>query len=331
MLINLSQFAGRGWHGLIPPQYLLSHKKFKKIALEPPNTNPGSWTGAGKALLDYETHTFWITARPRQATPIRGFAVDIYKSPNGEDFELALRLTREEIVSLTGRKINSIEGQQLLKDPTTNKYHLYLALDAPPGEGWDTHLLIADQPTGPWADHGIALARDKEFDSNEARDAIIDIVDGKYFCLYKANNGEIVRTALATSSDGKTWTKHGVFKIDGAEQPPYVMHCGKIMSGTLGPVFMGLKDTAVVHGASVSNTFVAYTIDYRNMNLETLFQAKWVPQSPYERQDYPIHSYMDMLADPYQNRILMYIEAIDPSDIGLNKEIDRVLLYEVPL
>jgi hypothetical protein len=38
-----------------------------------------------------------------------------------------------------------------------------------------------------------------------------------------------------------------------------------------------------------------------------------------------------VVPDPLRDRILIYVEAIDPSGIGLNKEIDRLILYEVPL
>jgi hypothetical protein len=40
------------WHGFFPPQAILRNKKFKKIILNPPNFNPGSWCGAGKFWID---------------------------------------------------------------------------------------------------------------------------------------------------------------------------------------------------------------------------------------------------------------------------------------
>jgi len=104
-----------------------------------------------------------------------------------------------------------------------------------------------------------------------------------------------------------------------------------MFAGSLGPVFIGLENKVRVKGAAVTDIFVAYTLDHRNLNLERLFAARWEPLSPYERKDYPIHSYMDMVYDPFKDRILIYVEAIDPQDIGLNQEVDRVLLYEVPL
>jgi len=330
MLVNLKKFLGYNWHGLLPPQYILSKRIFRKVVFDPPDFNPGSWRGAGKALVDLENKTFWLTTRPRKAHPVRGYAVEIYESRDGENYSLVTSLNKETVGSMADITIQSIEGQQILKDPSTGKYHLYLAVDTSP-PGWDTLLLTAEDPRGPWEAHGIALKRGTEYDSREARDATIDIIDGKYFALYKANDGKRVRMALATSGDGINWEKHGLLRLNGLEQPSYLLLCGKMFAGSLGPVFMGLENRVVVKGAAVTDTFVAYTLNHRKLNLERIFAARWEPMSPYERKDFPIHSYMDMVYDPFRDRILIYVEAIDPQDVGLNQEVDRVLLYEVPL
>ncbi|MCD6368643.1 MAG: hypothetical protein J7L38_02460 [Thermoproteales archaeon] len=328
------RFWGYNWYGIIPPQYILANKRFLKVVLEPPDLNPGSWRGAGKVLVDYENHEFWLTTRPRKAYPVRGYALEIYRSSNGEDFHLAAIITREELSEETGVKVKSIEGQQLLKDPSTDKYHLYVSVDNEgfhDKPGWDTILLKSDDPRGPWEYHGVVLSRGDEYDTLEARDATIDIIDGMYLALYKANNGSRVNMALAISTDGVTFHKLGVMKLDGGEQPKYMLLCGKIFSGSFGPTFVGFDNRVVIRNAAVTDTFSAYILDLKNLNLVQLFTGKWVPQSPFERKDYPAHSYVDIVYDPFKNRLLLYVEAIDPSDIGLNNEIDRVLLYEVPL
>lgn len=330
MSMGMKRFMGYNWYGFLPPQFVLSKRRFKKVVLEPPDFNPGSWRGAGKALFDFEDGLFWLTTRPRKATPIRGYAFEIYKSKDGENYSLVISMDKEAVGSLAGITINSIEGQQLLRDPLTGEYHLYLAVDTPP-LGWDTLLLKAEDPKGFWRACGTVIKRGTDYDTKEARDATIDIIDGRYFALYKANDGNRVRMALATSSDGVNWIKHGLLKLNGREQPSYLLLCGKIFAGSLGPVFVGLETRKVIKGAAVTGTFVAYTIDYRNLNLEKIFSARWEPLSPYERKDFPIHSYMDLVYDRIRNRLLLYVEAIDPRDIGLDQEIDRVLLYEVPL
>ena len=320
---------GYGWHGMIPPQFLLANRRFRGVVLDPPNFNPGSWRGAGNVLIDYDTQEFWLTTRPRNATN-RGYAFEVYRSHDGEDFKLVASLDKGTVGSMADLPMKSIEGQQLLRDPSTGRYHLYLAVDI--GPGWDTLLLTADDPAGPWSAHGIVIRRGKGYDSREARDAVIDIVDGRYFALYKANDGTKVGVGFATSNDGLNWSKHGVFKLD--EELPYILLCGNICTGSMGPVFVGFKTTTRVKGAAVTNTFAAYMIDYRNMKLEPLFSGLWTPLSPYERKDYPVHSYIDTVYDPFKGRVLIYVEAIDPvhsKEVGLNLEVNRLILYEVPL
>jgi len=54
------------WQGFVPPQYIFAHRRFKCVALDPPDFNPGSWIGAGKLLFDHENKKFLLTARPRK-------------------------------------------------------------------------------------------------------------------------------------------------------------------------------------------------------------------------------------------------------------------------
>ena len=118
------------WQGFPPPQYVYSHLEFKGVALEPPNHEPGSWNGGGKALLDHEERIFYLTGRPRKMEGnARGFAVEIHRSSDGVEFDLVKRLPIEEVIELSGVRTDSIEGTQLLKAPLTGKWHLYVSLD----------------------------------------------------------------------------------------------------------------------------------------------------------------------------------------------------------
>jgi len=331
------------WRGLCPPQLIFSKRKFKKVLLNPPNFNPGSWCGAGKIWIDLENEEYWLTSRPRIAPPKRGYAVEIYRSKDGENFSLVSWITKEELSDIIGRQVHSIEGQQLLRDPLTGKYYLYLSIDVAQeniaGEAervfeskWETYLLSSDDPAGPWVGEGFALRADQDYDSGESRDCTIDIINGLYFCLYKARSAgsNIVHTALAISSDGKKWKKLGVLKVNGESQPDFFMLFGSILAGSIGPIFIGTKTTNVVKGAALTKYFAAYVIDYRNLNLEELFVAKWDPRSRYEHQEYPIHTYCSITFDPLKKRWLTVIEAVDPvcsKEPGLNLEVDRLLLY----
>ncbi|RLG80981.1 MAG: hypothetical protein DRO40_10380, partial [Thermoprotei archaeon] len=63
------------WHGFFPPQTIFRRKRFKKIALNPPSFEPGSWCGAGKLWIDEENEEYWLTSRPRMGAKKRGYAV----------------------------------------------------------------------------------------------------------------------------------------------------------------------------------------------------------------------------------------------------------------
>ncbi len=331
------------WYGLYPPQAIFAKRRFKKILLDPPCFDPGSWCGAGKLWIDADDEEYWLTSRPRMGAEKRGYAVEIYRSRDGENYSLVTWITKEELSEMVGRTVQSIENQQLLRDPLTGKYHLYLSIDVAErnvaGDAgrifeskWETFLLIADDPAGPWEPWGFALKGSEDYDSGEARDCTIDIIDGRYFCLYKARAGgtNVVHTALAVSSDGKNWTKLGVLTIDGKQQPDYFLLNGSIHAGSTGPVFIGTETLGVVKGAALTKYFVAYVVDYRNLNLERIFLAEWKPGSRYEHPQYPIHTYCNVVYDPLNDRWLIWVEAVDPTcskEPGLNLEVDRVLLY----
>ncbi|MEM3040917.1 MAG: hypothetical protein QXG97_02670 [Nitrososphaerota archaeon] len=338
MLIEANnRMFGHGWRGAIPPQYIFAKRRFRGIALNPPRFEPGSWIGAGKVIVDYDAEEFWMTARPRNIEQ-RGYAVEFYRSPNGEDFKLMSTLEKDDAAAMANVKIDSIEGTQILRDPLTEKYYLYVSADVGQRQ-WETLLFMADDPQGPWTFHSVTLKRDKDYDASEARDASISIIDGNYVALYKANpSADDVRAmnlnvAFATSSDGIRWTKHGVLKIAGKPTPPYIFLSGSIFASASGPLFMGFENLDKIHGAHVTRKFASYVIDQRDMELIPVFESIWTPLSPYERKDWPAHGYMDLAYDPFKNRVLMYIEAIDPNygEVGLNLEVDRLLVYETRL
>jgi len=330
-------------YGLYPPQAIFANRRFRKILLDPPCFDAGSWCGAGKLWIDKDDEEYWLTSRPRVGSEKRGYAVEIYRSRDGENYSLVAWLTKEEVSELVGRAVQSIENQQLLRDPLTGKYHLYLSLDTSErnvagdekriyDSKWETFLLSAEDPAGPWQPWGFVLRGDKDYDTSEARDCTIDIIDGRYFCLYKARKmgTSAVHTALAVSGDGKDWVKLGVPTIDGKPQPDYFLLSGSIHSGAVGPIFIGTETLEVINGAALTKHFVSYAIDYRNLNLERMFIAEWKASSRYEHLEYPIHTYCNVVHDPLSDRWLTWIEAVDPvfsKEPGLNTEVDRVLLY----
>ena len=331
------------WYGACPPQLIFARRRFRKVLLDPPSFEPGSWHGAGKLLLDPETGEYWLTGRPRMGPVKRGYGFEIYRSTDGENYSLVFSMGKEELSDYVGMTVQSIEGTQILRDPSTGRYMLYLSVDVA-GENiagrsnkvyesrWQTYLMTADDPAGPWRAEGFALECDMDYDSGEARDATIDIVDGRYFALYKARRaGEgKVNMALAMSGDGRNWVKLGVLKVDGNKQPEYFLLSGSIVAGCTGPVFIGTETLHVVKGAALTKHVSSYVIDYRRLNLETVFRAEWKPGSMYEHPEFPIHTYMSLTYSPDDGRWLMTVEAVDPQhskEPGLNTEVDRLLLY----
>jgi len=350
------------WQGLPPPQYIYANMHFKCVALEPPNFEPGSWIGAGKAVIDYENEEFILTARPRKAEGgVRGYAANVYRSKDGERFELVSSISKEEVVEKSGLMIHSIEGTQLLKDPLTGKWHFYLSVDTGPefvwgGVFWETLLMVAEDLKGPWESKGLVIRHDQSYDSCQSRDSSIDIVDGRWICLYRGHDYKRnYRMVLATSADGVKWKKHGPLRVDGKELNRFRMS-GTTFAGASGPIFMGVSErnpieAAVSGEAETSNVehvfydewkvphgmrkndFVAYRIDYGNVNLETIFRAPWEARSRYEHKEYPLLGYSSLVYDPFRNRVMLYLEAIglESKKMGLNETIERVLAYECPL
>ncbi|MBD3352978.1 MAG: hypothetical protein GF364_15960 [Candidatus Lokiarchaeota archaeon] len=342
------------WQGFIPPQYIYRNRQFKGIAVNPPDFNPGSWCGAGKAIYDDELEAFLITSRPRSAEgDKRGFAAEIYRSKDGvSDFKLVKSISKKDVTDLSGIEIHSIEGTQLLRDPLTNRWYFYISIDIGKdfvwgGLHWETLLLSADELEGPWKSEGVVLKNGDSYDAHQARDGTIDIIDGKWYCLYKAkdkNNDR--RPAFAVSKDGIKWKKLGKLTIDGKEELAFLS--GKLFPGATGLIFIGTEmieqidpkvahveadKHAVRHGSSMVN-FCAYHVDLHNLNLDSIMRIPWEPLSPYEHKDHPLLGYSTSLYDPNANRILLYVEILDgehTKKVGLNETVERVLVYQTNL
>lgn len=343
-----------GWQGFPPPAALFRSRRFLGVALDPPDYNPGSWIGAGKAWFDPGDELFYLTARPRTAADdVRGYAARIFTSKNGVDFGIAGDLTIETVNTLADTRVHSIEGTQLLRDPATGRWYFYLSVDTGDsfvwgGVQWETMIFSAHQLEGPWSYEGFALRNGTDIDAHQARDATIDIVDGRWLCLYKAKDANRdERPALAVSRDGLSWEKRGKVSIDGADAVCFLN--GSMFATASGPMFLGVKTrlddsrerkTEVVyadehgigHGGGPRPMFAAYRFDESTMNLETVFEAPWFGMSDYEHAEHPLLGYSSMAYDAANNRFLCYLEALDPElteAIGINSTVERVVVYEM--
>ena len=331
------------WQGSPPPQYIFKNLRFIGVALEPPDWKPGSWCGAGKAVIDYENEEYLLTSRPRKMEDgARGYAAEIYRSKDGVKFSLVSKITKEEVTEKSGIKVWSIEGTQLLKDPLTGNWHFYLSVDTGPeyvvgGVFWDTMLFVSDDLKGPWKYKGFAIRRGhgRVFDSVQARNATIDIIDGLWMAIYRATDLDWrYRMGLAVSSDGIYWEKKGPFTVDGTAEHTHFATMGSIFPGSLGPVLIGL--TWRNQQGRIVVDFTAYRVDDLNMNLQTIFRAPWTARSKYEDKERPTYGhYCTLVHDRLRNRILFYLSAVDPrpetKKEGWTEVCVRELVYECPL
>ena len=342
------------WKGFMPPQYFYSSRRFVGVALEPPEYEPGSWTGAGKVLYLPDTEEFLLTTRPRTARDdARGYAAEIHRSRDGVEYSLLSSVTKETAAEAAQMQIHSIEGTQLLKDPATGDYHFYLSVDtgdsfAWGGVKWETLLLTGKSLMGPWVSKGLVLRNDRPFDVQQARDSSIEIIDGRWICIYKARDGNrFERPALALSRDGIEWEKRGPLTVDGEDRVGFIN--GTMFPTASGIMMLGLetrlddsreKKAGVVyadeygigHGGGPPARFVAYLLREERGDLETVFSTEWQPSSPYEHREHPLLGYSTTVFDPKRQRYLMYVEAIDPElspAVGINSTVERLLVYEI--
>ena len=344
--------VSESWYGFPPVQYIYANRRFKGVVVDPPDFQPGSWTGAGKVVYDSERDEWLLTARPRSAGEgVRGYAAEVYRSEDGEVFELLISLSKERVSEISEMDIYSIEGTQLLRSPLSGQWHLYVSVDTGSefiwgGLYWQTLLLTASKLEGPWSSEGIVIENGGTYDTYQARDATIDIVDGQWLCLYKAMDGnKTKRPALAISGDGIHWRKEGVLTVEGDDYHGFFS--GTIFAGSGGPLFVGLEtpqeedlsvrddvyedEVQIPHGGGSVSSFAAYRLDRRNRNLELVFRTPWEPGTKYEHKEHPLLGYSSLAYDPKENRVLMYLEAIDgelTERMGLNGTVERVLVYE---
>jgi hypothetical protein len=78
---------------------------------------------------------------------------------------------------------------------------------------------------------------------------------------------------------------------------------------------------------------VAYDLDREKLDLKTVFDETWVPLSPYEHRSHPLLGYSSLVPDPMGNRMLIFLESIDPTlsrAIGINETVERLIIYQTP-
>lgn len=175
------------------------------VAIEPPGTEPGTWSGAPSAVRDGDD----IILAYRLRRPIgqgRGYAVAIARSADGVHFETIQVITREEMDT------ESLERPALVQTPA-GTWRLYLSCATWGTQHWRVELLEAKSPDAFDArQRTVVLPGDAV---TAVKDPVIINRDDAWHLwasvhpLDDRDSTDRMTTDYATSADGIDWTWHG--------------------------------------------------------------------------------------------------------------------------
>lgn len=175
------------------------------VAVEPPGTGPGYWSGAPCAVAaDGEVFLAYRLRRPIGRG--RGYAVAVARSADGERFETLLTIGKGEVAT------ESLERPALIRTPA-GRWRLYLSCATIGTKHWRVEMIEAAHPG--------------EFDSRRremvlpgdaktgVKDPVIRHHDGRWHLWASCHpladplQADQMTTEYATSTDGLAWTWHG--------------------------------------------------------------------------------------------------------------------------
>jgi hypothetical protein len=175
------------------------------VAIEPPGTEPGTWSGAPSAVRDGDE----IILAYRLRRPIgqgRGYAVAIARSADGVHFETIQVITREEMDT------ESLERPALVQTPA-GTWRLYLSCATWGTQHWRVELLEAKSPDAFDArQRTVVLPGDAV---TAVKDPVIINRDDAWHLWASVHplddpaSTDRMTTDYATSADGIDWTWHG--------------------------------------------------------------------------------------------------------------------------
>ncbi len=175
------------------------------VAIEPPGTEPGTWSGAPSAVRDGDQ----IVLAYRLRRPIgrgRGYAVAIARSSDGVHFETIQVITREEMDT------ESLERPVLVLTPD-GTWRLYLSCATWGTKHWRVELLEAAAPDAFDPRHRVVVLPGDE--TSAVKDPVIIHKAGTWHLwasvhpLADPDNTDRMATHYATSADGLEWVWHG--------------------------------------------------------------------------------------------------------------------------
>jgi hypothetical protein len=175
------------------------------VAVAPPGTEPGTWSGAPSAVTDGDD----IVLAYRLRKPVgrgRGYAVAIARSADGVQFAEIGRITREDM------DCESLERPALVRT-SDGLWRLYLSCATWETKHWRVELLEADAPDAFNPEKRMVVLPGDA--SSAVKDPVVRHYDGIWHLwasvhpLTDPASTDRMTTDYATSPDGIEWTWHG--------------------------------------------------------------------------------------------------------------------------
>ncbi|MDQ1256296.1 MAG: hypothetical protein QG656_892 [Candidatus Hydrogenedentes bacterium] len=199
--------AVTGNFGAIPARLMGEYT----VVLRPDKDEADWWAGAPSVVRGVDG-VFWMACRMRTAEGergLRGYALRILKSADGERFETALEIRREDV------PIPGFERPALAIDPATGKFKLYAC--GPWKDGPWSIVKFADAATpaefDPASAYPVIQPREKTGERDVPpvgyKDPVILHAEGAYHCYVIGYIRQNERVFHFRSADGERWEPVG--------------------------------------------------------------------------------------------------------------------------
>jgi hypothetical protein len=187
------------------PETLLPKPDKSEIAIGPPRTGAGYWSGGPSAAVgDDGIYLAYRLRRPIGAG--RGYAVKVARSSDGVRFQTVATLSSDEFDA------ESLERPALVRTPGGG-WRLYVSCATPGTKHWRIEVLEASHPSGFDASERLVVMPGDA--ATGVKDPVIRYRDGFWQAwvtchpLADPDQADQMVTAYATSEDGLDWTWHG--------------------------------------------------------------------------------------------------------------------------
>jgi hypothetical protein len=173
------------------------------VAVDPPGAGQGAWAGAPSAARSGQE--IFLAYRLRQPD-LRGYAVVVARSPDGEHFETLLEMSKEQFAS------ESLERPALV--PTQSGWRLYMSCATPGTKHWRVEVIEAAHPAE-FDPRRSTVVLPGDPKKTAVKDPVIVHRDGQWHLwatthpLVDPDQTDQMATEYACSPDGLDWTWQG--------------------------------------------------------------------------------------------------------------------------